>query len=204
MFQSLMSKGLYLYRAVRTSILYSFSRSDVGRWGREESLNPSWDTRTKLIASLIPERSSVLEFGAGRLALQRYLPASCLYTPSDIADRGAGTIVCDLNGEFLPVFPYHDIMVFGGVLEYIFDLDRLLAHLTDSCNGIVASYATTDVSGQRSTFQRRKYGWVNKLSENEIVNKFSGHGFVLKQTLSWENQHIFRFVNEKRVGGSPI
>jgi hypothetical protein len=196
MFQSLKSSWIYFYRALRTAALSLFSRSDVERWGRADSLNPGWDSRTRLIASLIPEGSSVLEFGAGRLSLKGFLPASCRYTPSDITDRGEGTIVCDLNSAVLPPFPYHDIVVFGGVLEYIFDVDRLLEHLTGSCGVIIASYAATDFDSQQTAIQRRKHGWVNDFSKEEFVRVFSRHGFGCGQTITWETQYLFRFTRE--------
>jgi hypothetical protein len=197
LFELLRTKVMLFFRAVRTLVLSAFARSDVGRWGGTESLNPSWDTRTKMIASLIPEGSSVLEFGAGRMALKKYLPASCRYTPSDITDRGVGTIVCDLNAQTLPAFAYNDIVVFGGVLEYVFDLNKLISHLVASSGTIIASYAVTDFSNQQSALQRRKHGWVNDLSNAEILEVFSRHGFVCGQALAWENQFIYQFVKSK-------
>jgi hypothetical protein len=196
-FESFKARSLLFYRALRTSVLYSISRSDVKRWGKDESLNVSWDSRTKMIAALIPDGSSVLEFGAGRMSLKRFLAPSCRYTPSDIIDRGGGTIVCDLNGANLPPFDYNDFVVFGGVLEYIFDLDRLISHLSGSCRAIIASYAVTDFSNQQSTLQRRKHGWVNNLSKKDFLNLFFRHGLVCEQALPWERQYIFKFVRGK-------
>ena len=78
----------------------------------------------KEIAKLIPAGSNVIEFGAGRRQLEKFLPAGCTYTPSDLVDRGPGTIVCDLNRPPLPDLRHLrlKVAVFGGVLEYVADV----------------------------------------------------------------------------------
>lgn len=195
-FWSIKTKVISLYKVLRTMLLALFRRSDYQRWRREESFKKSWDQRTKLIASLIPEGSSVLEFGAGKMSLKSYLPLGCRYTPADMVERGNGTIVCDLNDICLPLFEYSDIVVFGGVLEYIYDLDRLMSHLKNSCRIMIASYAVSDFQVQKKTFQRRKHGWVNEYSKAEFLDLFSRHGLTCVQILPWENQYIFKFVRE--------
>lgn len=202
MFKSLNAKTKFFYRALKTSILYSFSRSDIGRWGKDKSFNTTWDTRTEMIASMIPEDCSVLEFGAGRMALKRYLPYSCRYTPSDILDRGEGTIICDLNDAVLPMFQHHDFIVFGGVLEYIYDPERLLSNLANCCHVIIATYAVTDFPSQRSILQRRKYGWVNNFNKENFLKLFRLHGFIPEQELLWEKQYIFKFVKDNQTGNT--
>src|SRR5438105_2510155 len=116
--------------------------------GKESSLSPTWDTRTEMLAGLI--KPGALEFGAGRMVLKNFLPANCVYTPSDLVDRKNGTWVCDLNSPELPAFPSHDVAVFSGVLEYLNDLPMLAAHLSVFVQEVVASYAVTDFnSGNR-------------------------------------------------------
>lgn len=62
--------------------------SDLTRWENIENLHEEWDSRTIMIARLIPPNSRVLEFGAARLVLRDHLPINCSYQPSDIVDRG--------------------------------------------------------------------------------------------------------------------
>ena len=85
--------------------------SDYERWETTKNLSEDWDSRTKQIAELVDPRTSVIEFGAGRLVLKSYLPDTCSYTPSDIVDRGENTIVCDLNKTPLPDFEKYDFAV---------------------------------------------------------------------------------------------
>lgn len=163
--------------------------SNYQRWGNKQSLSPSWDLRTKQIANLIQPGTSVIEFGAGRLVLKTYLPASCSYTPSDLVDRGDGTIVCDLNGDSLPQFQSYDVAVFGGVLEYINNLPRLIWHLSNYVNGIIASYAVTDTNAKN----RRQRGWVNDYSSAQFIDIFEKAGFQCEHTEEWKSQVIYKF-----------
>src|SRR5689334_4642044 len=99
--RGVLRRGIAKFRIVRTSLLTSIRRrtggADYDRWGTLNNLAKDWDSRTKQISGHIKPGSSVLEFGAGRLALVKFLPPDCKYTPSDLVDRGMGTIVADLN-----------------------------------------------------------------------------------------------------------
>lgn len=194
--QGKIPKLFRLHRAARTMLFKHTGRSDIRRWSNEANLLDSWDTRTRILASFVPPGSTVLEFGAGRMTLPDYLPEGCLYTPSDIVDRGRNTLVCDLNAPQLPSFPLHDVAVFSGVLEYVHDLQRLIAHLAKYCSSIAASYAPTDFTNQNQPLNRRKHGWVNDCSVQELQNVFSKQGFQCVRTVVWESQQVlFEFVN---------
>src|SRR5436190_22890161 len=101
--------------------------SDYRRWARAENLKDRWDSRTKLIASLVPAGSRVIEFGAGKRQLERHLHPSCTYLPSDIVDRGPGTLIIDLNADpLIDLGPHRvDPAALSGVLEYVHDLPPL-------------------------------------------------------------------------------
>jgi len=142
---------------------------------------------------LIEPGTSVIEFGAGRLVLKNFLPASCSYTPSDLVDRGSGTIVCDLNSDTLPQLQSYDTAVFSGVLEYINDLPELILFISSHVNSILASYAVTN------TFKgnRRSQGWVNDYSKSQIIDIFRGAGFQCTHTEKWGTQVIYKFSSSK-------
>src|SRR6201993_4161076 len=105
-----------------------FKRTDRRRWADPRNLYASWESRNEQLAALVPNNSRVIEFGAGKRILERYLDPSCTYTPSDMIDRGPGTIVCDLNERPLPDLgaDTYDIAVFIGVLEYLRDVPAVL------------------------------------------------------------------------------
>jgi hypothetical protein len=196
--EQIQSKLFRLRRAAQTIFRRAQNQSDVARWRDDANLNASWDTRTAMLATMIAPGSAVLEFGAGRIVLPRYLPANCTYTPSDLVDRGQGTIVCDLNAATLPPFPGFQVAVFSGVLEYVNDLPRLLAHLARDFETIVASYAVADFLNQCTALSRRAHGWVNDFNSREIEELFLRAGFQCAEKSAWTTQHLFRFTRVAR------
>ncbi len=170
--------------------------NDSRRWATVSNLFSEWDDRTRLIASLIPPGKTVLEFGAGRMLLQRLLPAGTIYIPSDLVDRGPGTVVVDLNTQVYPKFPSHDIAVFGGVLEYVTDVARLVSRLREDTLSIIASYAVVTDSRPRLHLGRRKQGWINDFSENEFVELFAAEGYRCERRILWGDQVVCVFTRQ--------
>jgi hypothetical protein len=179
-----------LKHGLGTSVRRAAGKSDYGRWSGKKALSADWDSRTKQIADLVKPGSKVLEFGAGRMVLKGFLPEGCSYTPSDLVDRGPGTIVLDLNGESLPSFEGHDVAAFSGVLEYVNDVPRLVAHLSRFVGTVVASYGSTELNGP----ERRAQGWVNDYSTSQFIDVFKAAGFLCDHTEQWRTQVICRFV----------
>ena len=167
-------------------------RHGADRWSDKSSLSSDWDSRTILIAGLIPEGSRVLEFGAANLVLKDHLPDGCTYQPSDIVSRSEDTIVCDLNRCMPNLEGTYTHVVFSGVLEYIYDIPRLLEYIGGKTQYIVASYSTTDVVPDYVT--RKRNGWVNHCSDEKIVRMFRDRGFALESRYTWKYQAIYVFV----------
>jgi glycosyltransferase involved in cell wall biosynthesis len=186
--------------ATGTSLRRYRGGSDRRRWGDPRSLSPDWDSRTEQIARLVPPGATVLEFGAGRMTLRDRLAQGCTYIPSDLVDRGPGTIVCDLNARELPAFPPHDVAVFSGVLEYVNDISLLLNNIKYNSKTIIASYAVRErVPGR---VERRAHGWVNDHTAGEFVEIFRRLGFRCDRAEGWHGQEIYRFVRDEADGGS--
>lgn len=172
-----------------TSLRKLIRGSDYKRWETEKNLSQSWDSRTEQIAKLIDAKTSVIEFGAGRLVLKAYLPDGCAYTPSDLVDRGEGTVICDLNKRPLPEFQSYDFAIFSGVLEYVNDVPFLISHLSNCMRTIIASYAVIDSNKEN----RRARGWVNDFSSKEFIEVFENAGFQCDHIEEWQSQLIYRF-----------
>lgn len=192
----------YPYRAAKSILRHPLSflktlgqarrgHADVERWQAVDNLKGDWDSRTILIAGMIPAAAHVLEFGAGRLVLRDHLAPGCSYQPSDIVDRGDSTIVCDLNQGVPPLPRHYTHTVFSGVLEYIADLDVVIEALRSRTDTVIASYATTE--GLNDYVTRRNSGWVNHLAHDEFIALFHRHGFRLTKTCSWTCQTIYVF-----------
>ena len=198
-------------RIARTLFLRSLNRSDYARWTNPDSLESWWETRTQRIATLIPKHSRVIEFGAGRRWLESYLDPSCSYIPSDLVDRGPGTIVCDLNKRPLPDLRHlrADVAVFGGVLEYIRDLESVVEWLSQQVSFCVTSYAyaaraTGAAVGIRERLRRLYYGYMNNYTEEELVELFSRRGLICAEKVTWDTQQIFLFVNQTTALESQV
>ena len=191
-------------RVMRNALTRRVGRSDYKRWSSPQGLEAWWDQRTERIARLVPVGSNVIEFGAGRRQLERFLPAGCTYTPSDLVDRGPGTIVCDLNLRPLPnlLVAAPKVAVFGGVLEYIRDVPALAHWLADGgVKTCVASFdpvpAGLGIIGRcRESIRRTYYGYMNSLTEEEFLRSFAAAGFACAQRQTWTTQVIVRLVKE--------
>ena len=157
-----------------------FSRSDTLRWADERELNPQWDERAEIVAHHIPAGSRVLDFGAGRRSLERFLDPTCVYIPADLVSRGPGTVVLDLNRRPLP--DLHDlhanIAVFAGVLEYIRDVPSLVEWVSRQAPVCLVSYQLAQPrTGVLRRWGRAVVGWVNAYSREELQRLFEQGGF---------------------------
>lgn len=184
----------------------AFHRADYARWADTGNLQAWWDSRTERLARLVPPGGRVIEFGAGRRRLETYLAQGSAYIPSDLVDRGPGTIVCDLNLRPLPdlsdVKP--DVAVFGGVCEYIRDLPGLVGWLSTQVSSCVTSYAcvrtpATSLSGLAERFERIHYGYMNHYSEEALVALFARSGFTCESRDTWDSQKLFRFSRSRQA-----
>lgn len=191
-----------LLRVVKILVDRLLHRSDYHRWANPENLEAWWEPRTQKIARLVPKNSRVIEFGAGRRPLERYLDSSCTYFPSDLVDRGPGTIICDLNARPLPDLKpalNPDVAVLAGVLEYIRDLPSLIEWLSHQVSYCVASYTYAEsepgtIRRIEEVFRRSYYGYLNEYREEEIVALFKTYGFICVEKDRWDSQIIFFFA----------
>lgn len=173
--------------------------NDLKRWQSSENLDPDWDERTALIANIVPVGLNVIEFGAARLVLRQHLDPSCKYQPADLVKRSEDTLVFDLNGA-LPELPCrYDVAVFSGVLEYVHNLERIMAWLPSVAQRVIFSYGVTDFLSDPIT--RRQNGWVNHLSEKEITRLANKAELELETNTRWRQQVIFSgYFLEKQAG----
>ena len=190
-------------RVIRNLTHRALNQSDYPRWSNLKNYEAWWDARTQKIAQLIPPGSRVIEFGAGRRQLEKFLDPTCTYVPSDLVDRGGETFVCDLNRHPRPDLGdlKVDTAVFGGVLEYMHDLESLVGWLAQQVSLCVASYSCTPESGivpkLQERFNRIYYGYMNSYREEELIDLFQRAGFKCMARDRWTSQQVFLFVNQQ-------
>jgi len=183
-----------------------FKKTDRRRWADPRNIYASWESRNKELAALVPSNSRVIEFGAGKRILERYLDPSCSYVPSDIIDRGPGTVVFDLNQRPLPDLgpDAYDVAVFSGVLEYVREVPAVLDWLTKYVTVCVLTYAPAKARGHSprgllETIGRLRHGWMNNYREEELRSLFRERGFEPMQEKDWEDQRLFVFSRRPSV-----
>jgi hypothetical protein len=103
-----------------------------------------------------------------------------------------------LNKRPLPEIPFHDVIVFSGVLEYVNDVPAVVDHLTPSCASIVSSYVAAIPHARLGRLHRRRAGWVNDYSAEEFTALFEQRGFELTMALQFNGaQQIYSFRNTR-------
>ena len=179
--------------AFKTIKLKKKNKSDIERWRKASELHENWDDRTRILASMIKPNSAVIEFGAGALSLKELIPETCSYTASDIVSRAPGVLVCDLN-EGIPfeLTPF-DTAIFSGVLEYVFDIDKVFYQLNNSIDKILLSYACKEISNAN----RLRNGWLSDYSRMELEKIFKKYDYKVIDYREWKNQSIFNLIKSK-------
>lgn len=193
-------RGRQRRRARLTRRLIVQGGTDVARWSSPAGFEDYWVERNQLLAKHVPAGAVVLEFGAGLRDLEKLLPPGCRYTPSDLVDRGPGTIVCDLNARPLAVFPPQDVVVLSGVLEYLHAPGEVLAWLAETAPLLLLSYAAWDGSAE-ALMRRRGNGFVNDLNDAEFDVLLRGAGWEVALIGGWHEQGLWR-CRRREVAGT--
>ena len=179
--------------------------TDYERWSDLSNIHSAWESRTRRAANFVPPHSRVIEFGAATRLIERFMDPSCTYVPSDIVDRGPGTVVCDLNDRPLPELGHYDVAVIMGGLEYINDVPAVLDWLAKDVPRYVVSYACADakptsIHARFQSASRLKSGWVNSYSSAEFRSLFIDRGFPCLHEENWKKkgmkQTLFVFSRE--------
>jgi 2-polyprenyl-3-methyl-5-hydroxy-6-metoxy-1,4-benzoquinol methylase len=160
--------------AGRDAQLYS-----IERW-RDEPLDvPLWHARTEHMIALLArqleargERGAplrLLELGCGAMAAERALLRQGLsaieYLPADCFARDARTLVIDLEDlAAVRRLPRVDIVLLGGVLEYLSDPESVLRALAGRARYLFFSYCPR-TPGQSAAARK---GWKSHLGEGEL------------------------------------
>ncbi|MDY7230445.1 class I SAM-dependent methyltransferase [Hyalangium rubrum] len=133
-------------------------------WADPASVQGRWTERAQLAADMVSPGSSVLDIGAGGMAVRRLLHPACRYTPSDFVQRSEDCIVADLNaGQFPP--GRWDVVTMLGVLEYIQEPAAVLTRIGAAAPRLVMSYCCRKGA---SIAYRRKLTWVNDFTPDEL------------------------------------
>lgn len=176
----------------RTIALRKIKKSDIERWSQQEELLENWNERTAILAGKIEEGASVIEFGVGKLALKEFLPKNCKYQASDLISRSKDIIACDLNESIRFSLENYDTVVFSGVLEYVYDIEKVFRQFPDSIKIVILSYACSDISSA----PRLERGWLSDYKKEELELIFKTNSYEISDYLEWNKQSIFHLIKK--------
>jgi hypothetical protein len=166
-------------RARATEDLIRDKGTDTQRWAQLDSLATQWDARAAMAAEWISPGSRVLDIGAGAMALGSALQPGCTYQPADVVERRPGCFVVDLNlGQFPP--GAYDYVTFLGVLEYVHDVDAVLARAALAAPRMIVTYCTFVTGGDVAI--RRGMGWVNELTAAQFTGALERCGWRIERS----------------------
>jgi hypothetical protein len=186
-----------LCRNVLAALTTLVVRTNVRRWQKAaREKEPSWDERNRIIATLIPEASSVVDLGAGAQTLKRYLKSGCEYQPCDIVKSSPDIIVCDFNSGIYPSLSRrYDYVVCSGVFEYMRHPSQFLSNIRQYGKRIILSY---NAAGPAiATFYRLANGWVNHLTSQQLEALFSTSGLDWKLICRQNNSETIYELKSK-------
>ena len=175
-----------------TSKLRAEKRTDENRWKKDSGFYSDWNERTAILGSMIKPGARVLEFGAGNAFLRNELPEGTTYTPSDIVKREKDFLVCDLNKEIDFDLTRFDTVVFSGVLEYTYDIEKIFEQFPENITTILLSYSCSDVC----KVNRLENGWLSDYSENELERIFRHHDYIIMDHREWRKQSIYQLAKK--------
>lgn len=179
-------------RQIQNSKLRAEKKTDLNRWQDNNELFSDWNERTLILGSYILPNASIIEFGAGNMVLKDHIQNYKKYIPTDIVARFEETIICDLNKAVIPEVKMCDTAVFSGVLEYVYDIDRVFNELGENIKQVVLSYCCADIV----KLSRDKNGWLSDYKKNELEQIFKKNGFIIENYTEWREQSIFNLLKK--------
>lgn len=175
-------------QVINTKKLREEKRTDIKRWEENRNLFKDWNERTAILGSFVKHNSRVVEFGAGNKSLEKYIPGNCFYTPTDIVKRSSDFLICDLNETIDVDLSNYDTAVFSGVLEYVYDIDKVFEQLPDNIKTVLLSYSCSDISQAN----RLENGWLSDYSSKVLEGIFLDHQYSVQDLKLWRNQSIYK------------
>ena len=161
-------------RADFTERLIAAKASDGWRWSHPSNLEEGASDRVDAVANLLPRTGSVIDIGAGTMALFGKMPIAVTYTPVDLVRYSSATVLADLNQGQFP-HGHWDCAVLLETLEFIHDVAWLLKTIKASAGHLIMTYRA--LARQEITF-RRSAGYFNDFTVEQLCRLLEAAGWV--------------------------
>ena len=161
-------------RADFTERLIAAKASDGWRWSYPPNLEEGAVDRVAAIADLLPRNGSVIDIGAGTMALFSKMPIAVAYTPLDLVRYSDATVLADLNQAQFPD-GHWDCAVLLETLEFIHDAAWLLRTVKKAADHLIMTYRVSD---ETAMADRRTAGYFNDYSAEQLRGLLEAAGWV--------------------------
>jgi hypothetical protein len=171
---------------------------DRQKWSAASSYKSDWAHRGKMAARFIRDGSTILEIGTGTGTFRSLVGHRCHYAGADLEPLDAETLALDLDSDPIPSGSW-DTIVLLGVLEYLHYPAEALQKIANAASHLVISYCCCIDRGSDRVNERRKRGWTNAMTEQDIRNEMESAGLRLsgREIFNSEadfDQIIFEFI----------
>lgn len=161
-------------RADFTERLIEEKATDGWRWSRPPNLEEGAAERIEAVAHLLPRTGSVIDVGAGTMALFRKMPMAVTYTPVDLVRYSQATVLADLNQAQFPE-GHWDCAVLLETVEFIHDAAWLLHMIKSAADHLIMTYRGP--TGP-DTADRRSAGYVNDFTDGQLRQLLRAAGWM--------------------------
>lgn len=190
------SEGHFIARTAASSAAVTeaamrLKSTDGARWANAKGLLEGAEARAKTAARLIGAADSVLDIGAGVLALARELPAGTPYAHADLVARRVDTMLIDLNqGQFPP--GNFDAVALLAVLEHVHDPEAVLRSCRTAARRVVIGYDPVKLPvDDLQRLERRQRGYFNDLSSADVEALLARAGWKITAREAGERLQFF-------------
>jgi hypothetical protein len=154
-------------------------RTDKRRWATVSQEIPPWDDRNCLIATFIPDGSSVVDLGCGAQTMRRHLKPGCTYQPCDVIQSSPDVIHCNFNSGVYPVLPMkYDYVICSGVFEYMREPARFVSEIRQYGRKIIFTFNPSNP--KHTVVERLTRGWVNHMREDQLQQLFTENNLAFR------------------------
>jgi hypothetical protein len=163
-------------------------------WEEIEYFDPIWNDRSFELFSFLRDKpiNYIYDLGCGTQFLRKLVEPHFKYMPVDYKKRSNDTEICDFNkAEFPNIKIFDQGVIISGTLEYIINIKDFIVNLS-IFKFISLSYCCID--DFPSLEYRNKQGWVNHLSQKQLINIMNEFGFYSQRLGCINNNRTFLFV----------
>lgn len=180
--------------------------ADALRFNCADQTGSSWNERAIIAADLIKKAAffnsgrvlSIADVGCGDGKLEASIGANLSpfeYQGYDLHPQAERFAPLDIKSDQLP--REYDVIALLGVLEYIQDIQPILADLATKCRYFVVSHTCNPIGVSAEEIKRRN--WITLLSKEKFEDELDRAGFILLDDAMTKNGKTIVWLCRGRI-----